>query len=105
MRLNVVALAVAASVAACVTTAPAPRARPHVVLILADDLGWANVGWHRNESEHGYHEVQTPKMDALVRSGIELDQAYTYKFCSPSRRPRQRMQTHAPAGPLLTCTS
>ena len=30
-------------------------------------------------------EVSTPHMDALVRDGIELDRAYAYKYCSPSR--------------------
>jgi len=30
-------------------------------------------------------EVQTPMLDALVREGIELDRAYTYKYCSPTR--------------------
>ena len=47
-----------------------------------DDFGWANAGWHRPD---GYKEVQTPAMNELVQAGIELDQAYSYKFCSPTR--------------------
>ena len=31
-------------------------------------------------------EVQTPTLDSLVASGIELDRAYAYKCCSPTRR-------------------
>lgn len=30
-------------------------------------------------------EVQTPTLDQLVRDGIELDRAYAYKCCSPTR--------------------
>lgn len=29
--------------------------------------------------------MQTPRMNALVKEGIELDQAYSFKFCSPTR--------------------
>lgn len=68
-----------------VATADVHR-RPHVIAILADDIGWANVGWHR---EAGYDEVQTPVMDSLVADGIELDRFYAYKFCSPSRSAAQ----------------
>ena len=39
-------------------------------------------GWHRPA---GYKEVQTPSMDTLVKQGIELDHAYSFKFCSPTR--------------------
>ena len=46
------------------------------------DFGWANAGWHR---PIGYKEVQTPSMNALVKEGIELDHAYSFKFCSPTR--------------------
>jgi len=51
-------------------------------MILADDFGWANVGYHRNPPTN---EVQTPNIDQLVKEGIELDRHYVYKFCSPSR--------------------
>ena len=58
--------------------------RPHIVFVLADNLGWANVGWH-TPPETPKHEIQTPNLDALVADGLELDRFYTYKFCSPSR--------------------
>ena len=51
------------------------------MLLLADDLGWANVGWHNVDDP----EVRTPHMDSLVSNGISLDHHYAYKFCSPSR--------------------
>ena len=65
--------------------------RPHILLVLLDDYGWANAGWHRNYTAPGgsfvpaTDEVATPHMSMLVRSGIELDRAYAYKYCSPSR--------------------
>ena len=46
--------------------------------MIAFKHSWANAGWHRPE---GYAEVQTPAMNALVKDGIELDQAYSFKFC------------------------
>jgi arylsulfatase A-like enzyme len=67
--------------------------QPHLFLVLADDYGWANAGWHRPAN---YSEVQTPNLDALVRSGIELERHYAFKYCSPSRSALQsgRNPTH-----------
>ena len=56
--------------------------KPHIVYILVDDWGWANVGYHRNLPTR---EVDTPNFDSLVKNGLELDQFYAYKFCSPTR--------------------
>src|SRR4051794_33557260 len=56
--------------------ADAPR--PNIVLILADDLGWADVGWHG-------HEVKTPQLDKLAASGAKLEQFYVQPVCSPTR--------------------
>lgn len=59
----------------------ADAATPNVVLVVVDDLGWTNVGWHSPTDPN----VITPHMDALVRDGIELDRMYAYKYCSPTR--------------------
>ena len=56
--------------------------KPHIVFVLVDDWGWANVGYHRDPPTK---EVDTPNIDSLVKGGLELDQHYAYKFCSPSR--------------------
>jgi len=53
-------------------------ARPNVVILIADDLGWADVGYHDSE-------IQTPGIDRLVREGLELDRFYAYPVCSPTR--------------------
>ena len=57
---------------------------PHIIMILVDDWGWADVGFHRPKDQPS-REVQTPNFDSLCEKGIELDQHYAYKFCSPSR--------------------
>ena len=62
-----------------------PPPHPHIIHILADDYGWADIGYHRNNNNNNNQEVQTPTLDALKNSGIELDRFYVYKICSPSR--------------------
>ena len=59
--------------------APADAAdRPNVLLVVADDLGWNDVGWHGGP-------VKTPNLDKLVRTGVELDQNYVQPVCTPTR--------------------
>ncbi len=54
--------------------------RPNVVLILADDLGWADVGFNGST----FH--QTPHLDRLAREGIRFTSAYAAgPVCSPTR--------------------
>ncbi len=54
------------------------EARPNILFIVADDLGWSDVGWHDGFS-------QTPNLDRLVREGVELDQHYVQPVCTPTR--------------------
>ena len=54
--------------------------RPNIVFILADDLGWNDVGFH------GSRQVQTPFLDSLANDGIILNNYYTMTVCSPSRQ-------------------
>ena len=61
---------------------PAAGKQPHIVMIFVDDWGWANVGYHRQVPTR---EVQTPNFDWLCKQGIELDQHYAFRVCSPSR--------------------
>ena len=65
-----------------ISTANGAASKPHLVFMLVDDWGWANVGYHRQPPTK---EVVTPNIDNLVKEGLELDQHYVYKFCSPSR--------------------
>ncbi|MHC4549262.1 MAG: arylsulfatase B [Planctomycetota bacterium] len=59
------------------TTAEAAP-RPHIVLFLADDLGWRDVGFHGSE-------IKTPHLDRLAASGARLEQFYVQPVCSPTR--------------------
>ena len=62
-------------------TAPRPvhaADRPNVVIFLADDLGWADVGFRGGP-------IDTPSIDRLVREGVELRRFYTTPICSPTR--------------------
>lgn len=52
--------------------------RPNILFIVADDLGWSDVGWH-----DGFG--LTPNLNTLVDEGIELDQHYVQPVCTPTR--------------------
>jgi arylsulfatase A-like enzyme len=52
--------------------------RPNVVLILADDLGFSDLGCYGGE-------IRTPHLDELGRGGLRLSQFYNAARCSPSR--------------------
>jgi arylsulfatase B len=58
--------------------APAPPAKPNILLLIADDLGWNAVSYH-----NGF--ARTPHIDALVHRGVELDRFYAAPMCSPTR--------------------
>jgi arylsulfatase B len=50
----------------------------NIVIILADDLGWGDVGFH-------FSDVKTPNIDKLAQDGIVLDRFYTAPVSSPTR--------------------
>lgn len=67
----------AGGLAAATATA---TARPNVIVILADDLGWGDVGYNGNPV------VKTPALDRLAEDGVRLDRFYAQApSCSPTR--------------------
>ena len=52
--------------------------RPNIIFILADDLGWKDVGYHGGS-------IKTPNIDKLAAEGTRLEQFYVQPVCSPTR--------------------
>lgn len=52
--------------------------QPNIVLILADDLGWSDIGAYGSE-------VETPNLDWLAKNGVRFTQMYNTAKCNPSR--------------------
>lgn len=80
-RRNFLTSAAGASLAGglCLTGAPAPRRKPNIVFVLADDLGIANLGCY------GSDRYKTPNIDQLAQTGIRFTRGYTAPLCGPSR--------------------
>lgn len=73
------ALVVGLSALGTLSAAPASaETKPNIVFILADDLGWRDVGYHGSD-------IQTPNIDKLAQSGAQLEQFYSQQICTPSR--------------------
>nr|XP_006825164.1 PREDICTED: arylsulfatase B-like [Saccoglossus kowalevskii] len=52
--------------------------QPHIVLILAEDLGWNAVGWHNPD-------LKMPILNQLAADGVIFNQSYVQPTCTPSR--------------------
>ncbi|MDO8538874.1 MAG: sulfatase [Opitutaceae bacterium] len=52
---------------------------PNIVVILADDLGWSDLGCY------GADLHETPRLDQLARESVRFTQAYAMSVCSPTR--------------------
>ncbi len=80
LRFGLVLLLSVAGFAAGAAAEPRAAARPNIVVILADDLGWADVGCN------GGDLVETPHIDRLAREGVRFTQAYSAApVCSATR--------------------
>jgi len=56
----------------------AAPSRPNIIYILADDLGWADVGFHGPD-------IKTPNIDKLAAEGVKLEAFYVMPVCTPTR--------------------
>ena len=52
--------------------------KPHILYIVADDLGWKDVGFHGSD-------ILTPSLDGLAETGVRFEQFYAQPMCTPTR--------------------
>ena len=61
-------------------SAPGADARPHVVFVMADDMGWGQTGYR------GHPVLKTPNLDAMAANGLRFERFYAgAPVCSPTR--------------------
>lgn len=60
-------------------TAAPPSATPNILLIMADDLGYGDLGCY------GGPDIPTPHLDRLAAEGTRFTRAYAYPVCTPTR--------------------
>jgi arylsulfatase A-like enzyme len=60
------------------TLATADDPKPNIIYIIADDLGWKDVGFHGSD-------IKTPNLDKLAAGGAKLEQFYAQPMCTPTR--------------------
>lgn len=63
----------------CLFASYAQEKKPNIIFIMADDLGWQDVGFM------GSDWFETPNLDALAKESMVFTNAYMYPTCSPSR--------------------
>lgn len=78
MNTNFTRVIVVAIIAFLPASLPAANARPNILLILADDLGYSDLGCYGGE-------IRTPNLDALAKNGLRFTQFYNCARCCPSR--------------------
>jgi arylsulfatase A-like enzyme len=78
-RIGWVAVVVVGVLAAGGVAARAAAAKPNVVIIIADDMGYADVGFNNAQ------DIKTPNIDRIAKGGARLSQFYVQPVCSPTR--------------------
>ena len=71
-------LAAALTLSGATVWAHAADQKPNILFIVADDLGWKDVGYHGSD-------IKTPNLDALAAGGAKLEQFYAMHMCTPTR--------------------
>ena len=77
LMVTVIVLSVATGISAL--GAKADPSRPNVILILTDDQGYGDVGFHGNT------KIKTPHLDRMAKEGVELSRFYCSPVCAPTR--------------------
>jgi arylsulfatase A-like enzyme len=80
LSLVILACSSLAIVSPSANAATTPAGRPNILLIVGDDMGYADVGFH------GCKDIPTPNLDALAASGVRFTNGYVSgPYCSPTR--------------------
>jgi arylsulfatase A-like enzyme len=90
--LGALGLVAAFAAPALAWAADAPTRRPNIVVILGDDLGYADIGPFGSE-------IRTPNLDSLAKDGVRFTNFYTHASCSPTRSMLLSGRRHAPERP------
>lgn len=72
-------IAVVAAFLSAVAPSFGSETKPNIIHIVADDLGWKDVGFN------GCTDIKTPHLDALAAGGAKLTQFYVQPMCTPTR--------------------
>jgi arylsulfatase A-like enzyme len=73
-------VAIATALLLVAASAPGQNRPPNIVVIVGDDMGYADIGFH------GSKDIPTPNLDALARAGVRFTDGYvTGPYCSPTR--------------------
>ncbi len=73
-----------------------PADRPNIILIMTDDQGYGDVGFHGND------QVETPHIDRLADESVELRRFYASPVCAPTRASLMTGRYHYRTGVLHT---
>ena len=73
------------AVAVATLHAAPPSAKPNIVFILADDIGFQSLGCYGGVETKGYGSVRTPNLDAMAKSGMRFEHCFACAVCSPAR--------------------
>ena len=68
--------------------------KPNILIILIDDMGYRDVGYHGSE-------IRTPNIDRLASDGVELTEFYAHPTCSPTRSALMTAKAPARLGVVL----
>lgn len=78
MKTKNLSLALFGLIAGITVAAEKPATKPNIVLIMADDMGFSDIGCYGSE-------IPTPNLDALASNGLRFTQFYNSARCSPTR--------------------
>lgn len=78
MKIPILAAFLIASLSALHAAGTDASAHPNILYIVADDLGWKDVGFHGSD-------IRTPNLDKLAATGARLEQFYAQPMCTPTR--------------------